>query len=433
MGLEARKHWKKCWAAIALGALITGCAAVIPTDEKDRKNTARPATTPAAISAAALANATYPSKLVESGTATLTDGRYRDEERGITITLIPEHLAHATLEGEAVAAVLLAENGGGSGTFVTLVLVRNEAGQPVAAASTFLGDRPRVKQVAINDEGTVTVDMVQVGANDKFCCPATPMRVSYAYQEGQLIGGQLTSATIDTTGYAGQANAFILPATAYDRSEPPGGHGEPGHFAWTFGTDMDLDVARELARALTPGSGYVAVYPVAPYRAIWTAAGDPFVADTLAALQRLLDQRPADHSPPLPVLPMQNATNDFAAQIAYLDLPGGGRGVRFVGRFAQDAAPLRNYQLRYVFQGLSADGETLVVASLPIATTALPDDAEVATADPAAPERDIVVHLEQWRKAFNALEPAQFTPTLAALDALLESVTVTTTNLSDPK
>jgi hypothetical protein len=119
--------------------------------------------------------------------------------------------------------------------------------------------------------------------------------------------------------------------------------------------------------------------------------------------------------------------NDFAARVAYLDLPDGGRGVRFIGRFAQDAAPLRNYQLRYVFQGLSADGSRLLVASLPVATPSLPADNEVAVVDAAAPERDIVAHLARWTATFNALPPAAFEPTLESMDRVLQSVTVTTT------
>jgi|GEM_PF-6337369 len=47
------------------------------------------------------------------------------------------------------------------------------------------------------------------------------------------------------------------------------------------------------------------VYPVAPYRAAWDDVGDPFVADMLAALEALLDQRPEDPRAPLPMLPLK--------------------------------------------------------------------------------------------------------------------------------
>jgi hypothetical protein len=376
-----------------------------------------------AITADALGSATYPSMMLEAGTVTLADGRHADPAQGVTITLLPAPMAQGTVNGKPAAAVLIAESGGGSGTFVSLVLVQQAEGRLTSLASAFLGDRPRVQELRLDEDGRLTVEMVQVGALDRFCCPATPMTVAYAYRQGELVAEAMTATTINPAGYADQANGFILAATPYDRSMPPGDQGQPRHFAWTFGADVDLDAAR----AHTPGSGYVALYPVPAFRDIWAAASDPFVADTLAALERLLASRTTDPAPPLPVLPQLNAVNDFAARVAYLDLPDGGRGVRFIGRFAQDAAPLRNYQLRYVFQGLSADGSRLLVASLPVATPSLPADNEVAVVDAAAPERDIVAHLARWTATFNALPPAAFEPTLESMDRVLQSVTVTTT------
>lgn len=427
---------RRTTAALLLGGIVLlagfGCDALgsaVAESSLQPEPEAAAEAPPGAFTPDALANATYPSMLLEGAAVKLTDGRFHEPGRGITFTLLPEPVGHGVIDGVPVAAVLLAESGGGSGTFVSLVLVGQVAGQPVGLATASLGDRPRVKHVAIRDDGTVTVQMVQVGAQDRFCCPATPMSVDYVYADGQLAARRVSSATIDVEGYADQANAFILQPTPYDRSEPPGGQGEPGHFAWTFGTDVDLD----LARAQVSGTGYVAVYPVSPYRAIWEAAGDPFVADTLEALDSLLAKRPAEPRAPLPGLPLRNAVNDFAAQVAYLDLPDGGRGVRFVGRFAQDAAPLRNDQLRYVFQGLSADGSWLVIASLPISTTALPQDNEVAVVDPGAPHRDITVHLEQWRRTFNDLRATDFEPSLDVLDRLLRSVTVSTTDLIESR
>jgi hypothetical protein len=375
---------------------------------------------PAELTPERLRSATYPSTMRESGTVTLTDGRHVDDALQITTTLLAEPMGHGLIAGAPAAAVLIAENGGGSGTFVRLVLVGIEADEPRVFASAFLGDRPRVRSLEIGTDDTVTVDLVQVGANDRFCCPATPMRVTWQWRDGALVTRDVTSASIDVTGYANQANAFILPFTAYDRSLPPSGQGEPAHFAWTF----DAHTSTDAARGQLPDAGYVAIYPVEAWRAIWTAAGDPFLDTTLTALETLLEERPAAPPPPLPVLPKQHAVNDFAAQVAYLELPDGLRGVRFVGRFAQDAAPLRNYQLRYVFQGLSADGHTLVVASLPIATAALPDDTAVAVVDPDAPQRDITAHLEHWRETFEGLEVTQFTPSLETLDDLVRSVRV---------
>jgi heat shock protein HslJ len=99
-------------------------------------------------------------------------------------------------------------------------------------------------------------------------------------------------------------------------------------------------------------------------------------------------------------------------------------GVRWVGRFSQDLSPVMNYQLRYLFQGLSADGQTLISASYPITTALLPDDVEDMTEDEmAAFEEDPQAFLEATTSALSFLAPADFSPSLDALDAMIESLT----------
>ncbi|MCB0051622.1 MAG: hypothetical protein KDE24_18995, partial [Caldilinea sp.] len=171
-------------------------------------------------------------------------------------------------------------------------------------------------------------------------------------------------------------------------------------------------------------TGYVSVYPVEAYLAIWELQGDSFVSDTLAQLETLLSEQPADPAPPMPVLPQVGATNDFAAQVAYLDLPGGGNGVRFIGRFVQDVSPIENFQLRYIFQGLTNDGQTLVVASIPVTTTALPAEPQSMSGDEYNEfAANYESYLAETTATFNALASTDFAPDLAVLDAILQSVT----------
>jgi len=49
--------------------------------------------------------------------------------------------------------------------------------------------------------------------------------------------------------------------------------------------------------------------------------------------------------------------------------------VRFLGRSVLDVSPVLNGQVRYHFQGLTNDGQYLVVASSNLDTTALPSEA----------------------------------------------------------
>jgi hypothetical protein len=105
--------------------------------------------------------------------------------------------------------VLLAESGGGSGTFISLVLLQESDGRAVEVASTLLGDRPRVEKVEIARDGTVQVDMLQVGAQDAFCCPRTPMTVRYALEDGVLV---LRTVETGSPDRARRAAAAVRPS-----------------------------------------------------------------------------------------------------------------------------------------------------------------------------------------------------------------------------
>lgn len=375
-----------------------------------------------ALTAEELANMTYNSLLLEqpvllSGGVYTQTGESGGASDVTTVRLLSEPVATGQVEDFAAAAVLLVENGGGTGQFVNLALVQDVGGSAVNTANAFLGDRTRVTNLAIEADGRIVVDMIQVGPKDGACCPNMPMTATFVKVGDQLVYEELASATIDATGATTPVRAFVVPPTAYDNTVPPSGQGEPKHFTWTF---TDVEDVTQIAAA---GGGYVSVYPVAAYRAIWDAQGDPYVADALAALTELLDARPANPATPLPILPQMPATNDFAAQVSYLDLADGGAGVRFVGRFAQDVSPIENYQLRYIFQGLSGDGQFLIVAQLPITTTALPETPQAmdgnAYNDFAA---NYTTYLAETMVAFDALATSDFAPDLATLDAMLLSV-----------
>ena len=145
------------------------------------------------LSLEALKNATYPSEWEESGTITLTDGRYEGEpfvEGGasrLVVTLV-EPVAFGDLDGDGVedAAVILAANAGGSGTFISLEAVRNEGGEPVHLATYPLGDRVRIESLAI-EGGQIVLDMITHGPDDPMCCPTQLVRNVYALEGDTLI------------------------------------------------------------------------------------------------------------------------------------------------------------------------------------------------------------------------------------------------------
>ena len=111
----------------------------------------------------------------------LRNASYRDERvqlqdgvlsRRPEVWRLHDLIAFGDLDNDGVedAAVVLSYNGGGSGTFYSLLAVVNENGAPLHVASMGLGDRIRLNSLAIT-AGVITVKMVAHGPNDGLCCP----------------------------------------------------------------------------------------------------------------------------------------------------------------------------------------------------------------------------------------------------------------------
>jgi hypothetical protein len=96
--------------------------------------------------------------------------------------------------------------------------------------------------------------------------------------------------------------------------------------------------------------------------------------------------------------------------------------VRFVGRFAQDANPVSNTGLRYIFQGFTPDGDHLVTFFYPVATSALPSQEEVSIEEQARAASDYMAYLDETVERLNALGDDQWDPNLSTLDSVLGSL-----------
>lgn len=145
-----------------------------------------------------LANATYDDPVAESGTLTLKNGVYNQQAAqdatGQTIAKLLAPITYGTLNGVESAAVIIAANGGGSGTFYNLALVQLEEGKPVNIASTPLGDRIIVKNVSIKDN-RLGVDIITQGRDEGACCPTLPLSALYT-----LAGAKLSAVNVVTGG-----------------------------------------------------------------------------------------------------------------------------------------------------------------------------------------------------------------------------------------
>jgi len=171
--------------ALLVALLVSACGpmAAAPTATPTAVPTATPTAMPP-LTLAALKNAEYQSEFPKSKKARLTDGKYEEEivpgaASKLVIALHPTY-ALGDLNGDGVndAAVVLAANMGGSGTFIYLAAVVNQNGTPQHVASVSLGDRVKIEAMAIK-AGVITVDVVTHGPQDPLCCPTQKATKSF--------------------------------------------------------------------------------------------------------------------------------------------------------------------------------------------------------------------------------------------------------------
>lgn len=161
------------------------------------------------------------------------------------------------------------------------------------------------------------------------------------------------------------------------------------------------------------------VYPAAEFEQANTFAGD-----VIGGLRDMLDARPDELPDPIPFLPIFNAAQMFHTHFTYLDFTSGS-GARFVTHFSQAPIVVANDNLLYTFQGITADGEWVVSAVLPIANPILPDSGD------EPPDGDWNAFAENYSEYLPALveelaaQPAaSFTPGLDALDETIASIRI---------
>jgi hypothetical protein len=114
------------------------------------------------ISIDTLKNLEYKIEVSSNGIAKLKDGSFSEEaapgSASKTQVKLTENIAFGDLDNNANidAVVILWASGGGSGSFYYLDVVINKDGNLESINSVFLGDRVKIKNIAI-DKGTITV------------------------------------------------------------------------------------------------------------------------------------------------------------------------------------------------------------------------------------------------------------------------------------
>ena len=111
----------------------------------------------------------------------------------------------------------------------------------------------------------------------------------------------------------------------------------------------------------------------------------------------------------------------FEAQEKALSFQNGG-GDRGLETFGQDHYGVSNESLKYAFRGYSADEQYGIYVQVPVHAANLSDVDPMITTS----VQDILEYNQQAAQSMNSLAPADFTPNLDLLDALVASIYVET-------
>jgi heat shock protein HslJ len=225
------------------------------------------------------------------------------------------------------------------------------------------------------------------------------------------------TVTVDTFNLPYSYLTNLVLAAPYNNTQPTTPTGLPQHIQINFGVSSPSEVQS--------GDPVFYIIPKDAYLELWETASDPGVKNTLSLLEILLDSEP-DPFPTegLPVLPNEYVTgyNDLAVQGRFFSFDRG-YGVRFVGRFSEDAGPISNDGLFYIFQGFSQDGNYFYSFFYPVKSLELADtQAEIPAEEMDAFKQDAAAYKEANIQTLNGLAPADWEPSLETLDSLVSSL-----------
>ncbi|HEY6958938.1 MAG TPA: serine hydrolase [Candidatus Limnocylindria bacterium] len=209
---------RAAFAVVALGLLVA--AGSIALLSRAALPVVAPSPRPNALSWQALRNATYPASLNARGVQ-LRDGIFDQPAAPGSASRIIVRLADLAAFGnldaddQIDAAVILVSSGGGTGTFVDVAAVLNDAGTARPVANALLGDRVLVREVGI-ENGTIVVRLRVRGATDPFTLRTTEITRRYALDAGRLVLRDESQSQVQTP----PADNFVYQPQRLD--VPPG-------------------------------------------------------------------------------------------------------------------------------------------------------------------------------------------------------------------
>jgi hypothetical protein len=148
-------------ATVTLIVLLAGCA---------KKEAPPPVAEETTDIAATAREAAYPMPQLGAGTIQLARGGYRDSAAGLEVRMLASSVGDIDGDDRPDAAVVLASQTGGTGTFIDLYAVLDRGGSPQTRGPASLGDRVKVDSIRVSDRA-VHLHVLTHAPNDPLCCP----------------------------------------------------------------------------------------------------------------------------------------------------------------------------------------------------------------------------------------------------------------------
>jgi hypothetical protein len=215
-------------------------------------------------------------------------------------------------------------------------------------------------------------------------------------------------------GLAGGANTEAAPAISAESGAP--WEVVPAHLIFTL-TEYQLQNKFHEPR--------IFVYPADEYAIVNSHA-----ENQINQIKKILAGSPISKNT-LPRIPWFNAEALISVNIQIIKFQNGS-GIRDLTLYSQYLAPINNRELFYHFEGLTDDGKYYVLAILPITAPILPDDEKPDAVVPPGGVPiptdfgpDNTIYYDYVTEKLNSLDSDSFSPSLSALDALMQSLLVT--------
>lgn len=166
---------------------------------------------------------------------------------------------------------------------------------------------------------------------------------------------------------------------------------------------------------------HISVFPVQAYSELIPDVINPRVT----TLQQLIAGGALPASDALPLLPIFNAQEEFRAQYKVTAFSSGS-GIRYLTQYAQFFDPMNNHDMFYSFQGLTSDGKYWISAILPISNSMLPPNGDNPPGGLTWDQfgKQFKTYLADLTEKLNIQPPESYSPTIAALDALISTIAI---------